>query len=423
MKTVLMLSRFFPPAFDVGGKRTYRFARYLNRHGWRPVVLTERLPTDRRIDETKLDLPPDVELVREYLPSFGRFYGDVGTDATNPRPVPSKSGSTSAFRWPIASDIWLLPRFARMARSLAERYRPDVIFASSSPYSALVFGALLKRRMNVPLCLDLRDPWSLNFLQEGKPAWARRLDAATERRLFDYADQVTLTSRSARDAYRSLYSHLPPGKIECVYNSFDPEQRPEVRPKLAADWPIRLVHFGNCYGQRSLAPVLQAIAALIGRGALQREAVRLENYGRLSEADLALASTLGLSEVLVSLPAVAYEEGLRRLATADLQVLLGYGEQTLFIPAKLYDYLLSGAPILCVTPESELSEMVRNSGRGVCVQQDEASALEAAILDATRRFPRGTPAASVSEADDLYSANETTRQLAGLFDALVGPHS
>jgi len=425
MKTVLMLSRFFPPAFDVGGKRAYRFARYLGRYGWRAVVLTERVPTDRRTDDTPLDLPPEVEVVREYLPRFGRFYGNTGTDGTNPAPVAAPSDRASLLRWPIASDLWLAPRFAWLVDTLAERFRPDAVFASSSPYSALVFGAIYKAMTGTPLCLDLRDPWTLNFLQQGKPAWAQRVDACAERRLFDYADQVTVTCASARDAYRALYPHLPASKIACVYNSFDPAQRAldlsPASPESAR--PLTLVHFGNCYGARTLAPVLQALAALRARGALFEGQVTLRNFGRLSVADLELADRLGIADVLVAAPVVPYAEGIAQLAAADLQVLLGYGEHTLFVPAKLYDYMLAGAPILCVSPESELSAMVRATGRGVAAERHEADTIERAILAALDRLavhPSPTPAADAAAA---YSSPETARQLAALLDALVSPHA
>ena len=421
MKTVLMLSRFFPPAFDVGGKRAYRFARYLGRYGWRAVVLTERVPTDRRTDDTPLDLPPEVEVVREYLPGFGRFYGNAGTDGTNPAPVAAPSGRASPLRWPIASDIWLAPRFAWLVDTLAERYRPDAVFASSSPYSALVFGAIYKAMTGTPLCLDLRDPWSLNFLQQGKPAWAQRVDAYTERRLFEYADQVTVTCASARDAYRALYPHLPSDKISCVYNSFDPAQRPQPAHR-APNAPLTLVHFGNCYGARTLAPVLHALAALRSRGALPAGQVTLRNYGRLSVADLELADRLGVADALVAAPVVPYAEGIAQLAAADLQVLLGYGEHTLFVPAKLYDYLLAGAPILCVSPESELSTMVRATGRGVAAEQHETDTIERAILAARDRRAASSSLASAPDAA-AYSSPETARQLAALLDALVSPHA
>jgi hypothetical protein len=418
MKTVLMLSRFFPPAFDVGGKRAYRFARYLGQHGWRAVVLTERVPTDRRTDDTPVDLPPEVEVVREYLPRFGRFYGNAGTDGTNPTPVAASSGRASLLRWPIASDLWLAPRFAWLVDSLAERYRPDAVFASSSPYTALVFGAIYKAMTGTPLCLDLRDPWTLNFLQQGKPAWAQRVDTFAERRLFDYADQVTVTCASARDAYRALYPHLPADKIQCIYNSFDPAQRPEPAP-VEANSPLTLVHFGNCYGARSLAPILQAIASLRARGALAAGQVRLRNFGRLSVADLELAATLGVADALEAAPVVPYAEGIAQLAAADLQILLGYGEHTLFVPAKLYDYLLAGAPILCVTPESELSAMVRATGRGVAAELHETHAIERALLDALDRRAAPLRAPHASDAAAQYSSPETARQLATLLDALV----
>ena len=39
-RRVLIISRYFPPLYDVGGKRAYRFALHLPDHGWQPIILT-----------------------------------------------------------------------------------------------------------------------------------------------------------------------------------------------------------------------------------------------------------------------------------------------------------------------------------------------------------------------------------------------
>ena len=61
--------------FDVGGKRAYRFARYLPEFGWRAVVVTGRIPRRRPVDETPLSLPPQTHVARVYEPAWARELG------------------------------------------------------------------------------------------------------------------------------------------------------------------------------------------------------------------------------------------------------------------------------------------------------------------------------------------------------------
>jgi hypothetical protein len=76
---------------------------------------------------------------------------------------------------------------------------------------------------------------------------------------------------------------------------------------------------------------------------------------------------------------VPYDEGLSILASSDLPVLLAYGEETLFIPAKFYDYLLAGTKMLCVSRPSELTALVSELDAGTTVGPDDVTAASAAI--------------------------------------------
>ena len=140
----------------------------------------------------------------------------------------------------------------------------------------------------------------------------------------------------------------------------------------------------------------------------------------MAEKDVRLAEELGVGDYLEARPVVPYEEGLRILARADLQVLLAYGEETLFVPAKLYDYLLTGAPILCVAPPSELTDIVARTrtGRSLAPGDVDAAAdvLRAALEARRTETPLTTPH---PDAIEDFSARATARQLAESLDRMI----
>lgn len=422
-KTVLIVSRFFPPMFDVGGKRAWRFAKYLPEHGWRAVVITDRPPTDRPHDDS-IDIPDSAEIVREYYPAWWSRPKNAGSDGTIAAPIEKRRRAPLTWlarvsrqaRMPVGDDVVLTPRFARLARGIARRAGASAIFATSAPYSALVFGSAASRATGLPLCLDLRDPWSLNFFQQDKPAWVRRAEELIEEKLLGAADRVTFTSESTAAAYRARYPAIG-DHIACITNSFDPAQRPAPAPR--ADDRFTIVHFGNVYGRRTLAPVLRGLGALRRRAPPGSERIQIVNLGRITREDLELAAELGVAGQLSSRPFVPYEEGLGILASADVQLLLGYADETLFLPAKLFDYLMTGAPILCIAPDSELTRIVSETGAGAsCDPADVAGierALERAISPAGLRAGQTLDPQAVSR----FSARHTSKQLADLLDSMV----
>ena len=70
LRTALLISRHFPPGFQIGGKRAYRFARYLPEHGYRPVVWTVGEDQSGRIDSTSLTLPEEAVVERTLMPRW-----------------------------------------------------------------------------------------------------------------------------------------------------------------------------------------------------------------------------------------------------------------------------------------------------------------------------------------------------------------
>jgi len=284
----------------------------------------------------------------------------------------------------------------------------------------LGLGVALKKKTGLPLILDLRDPWSLNFTQRSKPGWYRRWVQRIERRCFEAADTVLFTCDAAADAYRAAYPHLPSGRIQRIYNSYDPALKPADSPQSPNKKTIDIVHFGNCYGPRRLNTVIEAIALLRDRGVADADRLRLVNLGRPAKADLDLLTELGLDDRLTWGPFVSYADGIQILANAAAQLLLAYGDETLYVPAKTFDYFLTGAPILCLTASDELRNMVESTSSGLVSAPRDAERLAdhlSAVIEASRAgMAVCTPDTAKVEA---YSSPHTASQLAKLLDSLT----
>lgn len=420
-RTVLLVSRWFPPAFQIGGKRAFRFARYLPAHGWRPIVWTGALPDDVPHDRTPVELPEAVVVDRTLMPRWWpepRRRLVVGADTT-PGHGMKPSGLTSRLRrqvtMPVGEELLLLPVLLRRLARLVEQHRPDVIMATSSPYWTLVLGKRAAERFGLPLVLDLRDPWTPNFLQAHKAGWVRSVEAVVERRCLAAAARVTFTAPATTAAYQALHPALA-SRFATITNAFDPAQAP-ARPEAVSGSETGrdrvLVHFGNCYGKRRLDGVLRGLAALRDEHGQALAHVRLLNLGKPDADDLALAERLGVR--LEVRPFLPLAEGLALLAAADVQLLVGYGDEPMFIPAKLFDYLLSGAPILAVGRAEAVAEIVRRTGTGLSVSGDDPSSTALALrrLLAREHGPRDEAAVS------SYAAPSTAGALARVLTDVV----
>jgi hypothetical protein len=116
---------------------------------------------------------------------------------------------------------------------------------------------------------------------------------------------------------------------------------------------------------------------------------------------------------------VPYEALATHLARADIALLSTSIGRHQIIPAKLWDYLPAGRPILSLCENPEIAQILSETGTGQQLRLPEA----AHWLNTTlRNWQSGTPPTThpVPSALERFSAPAQADDWASLFDALVG---
>ncbi len=421
MPSLLLVAWLFPPHESVGAKRPWRLARHLPALGWDVTVLTQScVPARFRDERTPLALPDGARVQRAYDPPWlARTAARLdawSAGAPGPTTRPTEGGPSRAQRWtPTEPAAVHVPHAISQALALCRAKRHDAVLTTSYPFSAHAVGMTVSRVTGLPWVADLRDPWTLHWNHAQKARPARVVERALEAMTFSRARAVTVTTDSLRDAYRRAYPAQAP-KIHAIRNAFDPIPLP---PRDRGDGPARLVHFGHVYGgARTLRPILAALAAEVRARNLTRRDVVLENYGRFSHEDLQFARAQGLEPLLSVEPQRPYAEGLASLRGASLLLLPAWGTEfgPLFLPAKLYDYLLVGAPILAVGDNPELGAILARTRAGTLVKPDDEPSLRAVISRALD--PLEAPHAPDPDEVARFSARGMAESFASVLDGI-----
>jgi hypothetical protein len=113
-------------------------------------------------------------------------------------------------------------------------------------------------------------------------------------------------------------------------------------------------------------------------------------------------------------PPLSRPETLRRMARSDLLLLLAEGWD-LQIPGKTYEYLRAGRPILALTSDGALADLLRQTGGAWVAEPSNDAAIALAVRDAYMSWKRGH---STTTADRSAVAGFDRRRLAGRFAAL-----
>lgn len=412
MPRALLVSWLFPPQLSIGAKRAYRFARHLPSLGWEATVLTRRRAPARAYDPTPHPLPDGVRVLRDYdHAAFPALEDALSGGGERARAVAISRGPTFAERaTPLETEAIHAPHLAAVLDR--ELPRHDLVWTTSFPFHTHLVAMRAARRHGTPWVADLRDPWTDNWNHRHKLPLTRALEARWEREVFARADAVVVTAEGLAQRYRQRFPRLA-DKFVAVHNCWD-GPTPTPAPRVD-DGALRLVHFGNVYGPRSLRTVLAAMARL--RDDPSAPKVHLENLGSVSTHDMDVVRSLGLSDRVTVSPPLPWAEGISRLASADLLVLADWGvdDGALFVPGKLYDYLLAARPMLAETRHRELRDIVARTGSGRCVDPGDVSAVCEALGD----LAAGRPVSPTPRDDDAvryYSAPEATARLAAIFD-------
>ncbi len=336
---ILILAYVFPPDNYSGADRPGRFAKYLERLGHEVTVLAAG-PERGMIQESAHVYRVRGEL--EHIPRVNRL-----EQAMRIALFPYDEGTT-----------WL-PGAVRAARTWMRQSPPPVLFSTSPPVATHLAALWLKRRYRTRWIADFRDPLAGNPFR--KLRRVRAIDRIVERQIFRHADAVIANTEPVAEAWRKRYPEAK-SKIHVLWNGFDPETSPAALP-LPARAAKTLTHIGTVYGTRQPTILLKSIERLARRGEVSAQSLRICLLGpaNLDSAAGETIERLRTTEMVdFESRQISKQDSQRMTAESDYLLLLDVlGEGAgLQVPAKLFEYLTIGRPILALTSRGSSVERI-----------------------------------------------------------------
>ena len=396
LKKILLITYHFPPSAASGTFRLLGFARHLPAFGWQPLVVAPPSLPWEPIDPHLLEQVPDETIVRQ---------------------VPYPAAAPKLLRVLAQNAIWL-PRAGFACRRMIAEQRPEVILTSGPPHCVHLLGHYLKRWTGLPWVADFRDPW----ISDGTAktlGWMQRRTLSWERRVFQSADVILANAPNACRMFQDVYP-LQCDKIVTLTNGFDP--RPWAPPLAghASRGPAihRLLHAGEIYAGRDPRPLFESLAAL---NAEAPDAYRLDVLGR-NEIDIdAMLRQNGWIDFVHVLGQCGYQESLDAMGQADILVLFDSPGRKIGVPAKLYEYLGAGRPILALAEhDGDVAGILRESGvlhRIACPRDAGQIGRALRELAAARRTAEFVADASLLQ---RFTRRHLAQTLASRLDTLIG---
>lgn len=435
---VLMICWAFPPDAQIGALRVARFCRYLPEFGVEPIVLTmedrfrETLDNSLaaidglRIVRTEVAATP-VDWYRRSKAVLARP-GKAGKEL--PRAATSSVRKSflrrqllSLLQLPGPDAGWYYPAL-RAARKLVREQPIAAIFSSSPPTVSHRIALRLRKESNLPWLADFRDPWTTSSIENDEPAWWRYLSKSMESRCVRSADRVICNTEWLRKDFLRSNPELPQQKFATITNGFDDQTLPLVKPLQAGSRRLFL-HLGNIYGLRRIDTFCLAVENLVKTQRIDPSTFQIVFLGQIEPSLEAAARTsapglfqLGCVEFRAR---VGREEAQQTLARADM-LLIFQGGHYLQIPAKFYDYLLTGRPILVVAQEGALTSLLEETGSGIWADPENPDEIAASFLRAVA-LPAISPVEAQQRWHERFHYRVLTQRLASYIRSVVAGRS
>ncbi len=430
MKRVLVITYYWPPSGGAGVQRWLKFVKYLRDFGWEPVVYTPENPESPADDISLLeDVPDGLEVIKtriwEPYAAYKRFTGRKRSDRI-------KTGFLSEERkpswlekmavWirgnlfiPDARKYWIRPSVKFLSRYL-EAHPVDAMVSTGPPHSMHLIALTLRERFGIPWVADFRDPWT-NIDFYGELRLTRFSDSKhrrLEKAVLERADRVVVIGNGMKQDFEGLHAR----RYEVITNGFDgPVAEPgQARP----DGRFTLDHIGSVVPSRNPAALWQALKELCDENNDFKAALQINLIGQVDHSVRASIAANGLQEHLNVIDYLPYPEVAKLQARSRLLLLLinDSPNARLVVTGKLFEYLRSGRPVLCIGPtDGDAAAILSETGAGITAGHHDVKGIKMAVLSHFIRYQRNDPE-EVRRNIEMYSRRNLTARMAGLLDGL-----
>lgn len=413
-----------------GVQRALKFAKYLPRSGYHPIVLTADRGGWFSADDslTEGDWFKEIPVFRVSAPPVKRLIGVLTSTDGNRSTWDRLKVLYYRSKYFLAPDpmiSWYL-RSRRTALELAQREKVDIVYTTSPPHSEHLMGIYLKKNAGLPWVADFRDAFvgDPNLTGSTKGKIKRSIFSLYERRIVAHCDHVVTVTNPIRDDFIRRFGSRIETKVTTITNGFDGDDFPRIDRRMRND-RFTITYTGAFFGKRSPYHFIEALKGLLAEYPELRGMIRVILAGTFLERDRVLFRDRTLRDVLTVKDYVSYKESLEYQCKSDVNLLVVGPKETeggdQIFTGKVFEYMFARRPILALVPHGVARDFIEEGKLGVAVDSDDVVGIRERLLELFKMWQRQelkvNPSPHILK---QYDRRELARQLAGIFDELLG---
>ena len=389
MEKVLIITYYWPPSGGAGVQRWLKFCKYLPEFGVEPIVLTVKKEDAAYpiIDKSfEKDISSDLRIYKTPAKNFYKLYGAFKKGNKVPQGgVPSgKKSFKSKISLVLRNHLFVPdPRIGwnkealKKAKEIIEQEGITSIVTTSPPHSSQLIGLALKKEFpQLKWTADLRDPWTDIYYYKdlNHSHWSDQANKKKERAVLENADQLVVVSPHMKKLFAS--KGIDAEKINVVPNGYDQADFDEL---FKVDNKVfTIAYIGTANDDYDISAFLESLKELQSEGV----GLQFNVIGIFPEEVKAEISNMGLDSVVSYKGYLPHDEAIKYSQNADLLLLVipKVENNKLIYSGKLFEYIATGNPVLCIGPlDGDAAELVSKNGFGASIYYSDKDGVKSFI--------------------------------------------
>lgn len=418
-KKVLIITYYWPPSGGIGVHRCLKFAKYLRDFGWEPIVYTAENAHYPYIDETNFaHIPENLTVLKHPIwEPYDLFKVASGRKRSSPmnNPVHVRDKRTwidnlaiwirGNFFIPDARMFWIKPSVKYLSKWLAAN-KVDAILSDGPPHTNTVIACRLSKKFGIPWLADFQDPWTqVDYYKLLKlTRWAHKRHVNMEQEVFRTAKKITIASPSWKEDLEAIGAR----NVDVIYWGYDEDEFSNLN--LQPDTKFTITHAGLLGFDRLPDVLFKVLADMKNDIPDFANALRIQLPGMVDISVVESLKQNHLTENTWIPGAINRIEAIERTFTSQVLLLpLNKAENARGrIPGKLFEYLRSKRPILCLGPsDSDVSKILDLTNAGKSFEYSDYEGIRNFLENCYQAYLSGKNTTDTRNIEQFSVKNQT----------------
>ena len=423
---VLIITYYWPPYSSPGVQSWLKFVKYFEKFNIKPYVYTPEFSNINQVDQSLIsDITESTVIIKKpifLLDSILRIFLPHKYSQFNKGLIPSEENLNiidkillylrGNFFIPDPKIFWA-NRSVNFIKNYVYQNNIDTIITTGPPHSMHLLGQKIKNSTNIKWIADFRDPWT-NIWYNKKFYFTKSTlnkHKELEKSVLNEADHIIVTS----NRLNVEYSKLTNKPISTITNGFDHINDDDFK----LDKKFSISHIGSMFSDRNPDILWKVLNKLVREVNGLNEFLKLNLVGNVSIEVKESIRKYSLESYVEYIGHITYDQTSTYLKNSQLLLLIQTNqvESNYIIPAKLFEYLNSNRPIISISNNDDVYNIINETNVGFNFQYDHEVELYNCILNYFNKFKNGGISILPRNTNN-YSRFELTRSVSNIIKNL-----